>query len=151
MYRFKKQVKVLSLKLWKVLDLNKQNAVNISNKYNIPIFTAMLLDIYKVSNIEDYINLDYEKFKYVDFTDMQKAVDRIKKAINNFEKICICGDYDADGVTATALLYSYLEGLGATVIYHIPKRHEDGYGLNTNIIDELKSCLLYTSDAADDL
>lgn len=96
MYRFKKQVKVLSLKLWKVLDLNKQNAVNISNKYNIPIFTAMLLDIYKVSNIEDYINLDYEKFKYVDFTDMQKAVDRIKKAINNFEKICICGDYDAE-------------------------------------------------------
>lgn len=139
MYRFKKQVKVLSLKLWKVLDLNKQNAVNISNKYNIPIFTAMLLDIYKVSNIEDYINLDYEKFKYVNFTDMQKAVDRIKKAINNFEKICICGDYDADGVTATALLYSYLEGLGANVIYHIPKRHEDGYGLNTNIIDELKS------------
>ena len=55
------------------------------------------------------------------FCDMQKAVDRIKKAINNFEKICICGDYDADGVTATALLYSYLEGLGANVIYHIQR------------------------------
>lgn len=52
--------------------------------------------------------------------DMEKAVARIRKALDSFERIAIYGDYDADGVTATAVLYSYLETQGADVFYYIP-------------------------------
>ncbi|MEG1995911.1 MAG: single-stranded-DNA-specific exonuclease RecJ [Oscillospiraceae bacterium] len=68
--------------------------------------------------------------------DMQEAVNRIRLAIDNFERICIYGDYDCDGVTSTALLYIYLESVGADVMFLLPTR-EEGYGLNNNSIDKL--------------
>ena len=54
--------------------------------------------------------------------DMDKAVERINRAIDNFECISIFGDFDADGVTSTALLYTYLESKGANVLWYIPDR-----------------------------
>ena len=51
--------------------------------------------------------------------------------------IAVYGDYDADGVTATAMLYSYLESCGANVTYYIPDREAEGYGLNRGAIDTL--------------
>ncbi|MBR6512976.1 MAG: DHH family phosphoesterase, partial [Clostridia bacterium] len=71
--------------------------------------------------------------------DMQKAVDRINDAIFDFEKICIYGDYDADGITSTAVLYSYLEAQGANVTYMLPDRTEDGYGLSRAVVDKIKA------------
>lgn len=62
--------------------------------------------------------------------DMDRAIARIRRAIDNGERICIYGDYDADGVCATAMLHSYLSRAGAHVFYHIPSRHDDGYGMN---------------------
>ena len=62
--------------------------------------------------------------------DMEKGVSRIRKAIADGERILVYGDYDADGVTATALLYTYLLNTGADVDYYIPSRIEDGYGLS---------------------
>ena len=62
--------------------------------------------------------------------DLPKAVDRIKFAIQHKEKIVVYGDYDADGVTATALLGSALRTLGAEVREYIPNRFDEGYGLN---------------------
>ncbi|MFC6465523.1 single-stranded-DNA-specific exonuclease RecJ [Marinilactibacillus sp. GCM10026970] len=62
--------------------------------------------------------------------DMQKTVDRIAEAIESGEKIMIYGDYDADGVTSTAILYETLESIGANVEYFIPDRFVDGYGPN---------------------
>ena len=67
--------------------------------------------------------------------DMTKAVGRIQQAVDDHEKILIYGDYDADGVCATAILYSYLEVMGADVSYYIPTRDE-GYGLNYDAIEE---------------
>jgi single-stranded-DNA-specific exonuclease len=61
---------------------------------------------------------------------LPKAVDRIKYAINHHEKIVVYGDYDADGVTATALLGTALKTLGAEVNEYIPNRFDEGYGLN---------------------
>ena len=70
--------------------------------------------------------------------DMEKACERIKSAIDEGEKITIFGDYDADGVTSTALLYSYLSGAGANVDYYIPDRAGEGYGMNVPAIATLK-------------
>ena len=69
--------------------------------------------------------------------DMPKAVEVISQAIYEGEFICVYGDYDCDGVTATTILVKYLESSGADVMYYIPDRDE-GYGLNCNAIDKLK-------------
>ena len=69
--------------------------------------------------------------------DMQRAVDRIERAIANKEKIVIYGDYDVDGVTSTAVLYLYLAGRGVDVSFHIPCRNGEGYGLNIGAIDQI--------------
>lgn len=69
--------------------------------------------------------------------DMKKGADRILSAIDNDELICVYGDYDADGVTSTALLYSYLETVGANAMYYIPSRETEGYGMNKGAIDIL--------------
>ncbi|MBW0770183.1 single-stranded-DNA-specific exonuclease RecJ [Mammaliicoccus lentus] len=61
-------------------------------------------------------------------SDMEKAVSRIHKAIENSEKILVYGDYDADGVTSTTILVKTLESLGAQVGWYIPNRFTEGYG-----------------------
>ncbi len=71
-----------------------------------------------------------------DFSDMKKAVDRIKKAIGNKERIMIFGDYDADGITSAAILLRVLKEMGAEVSCRIPHREDDGYGLNMKFVDE---------------
>lgn len=68
--------------------------------------------------------------------DMQAAADAVLEAVDNGEYICVYGDYDCDGITATTILYSYLECLGANVRYYINMR-SDGYGLCEKGIREL--------------
>ena len=72
-------------------------------------------------------------------TGMETTVDRILYAIRNDEPIAIYGDYDVDGVTATALLVDALTGFGANVRHYIPNRFDEGYGLNTDALDTLKA------------
>ena len=71
--------------------------------------------------------------------DMDKAVQRIHQAIDRFERIAVYGDYDADGVTATSILYSYLSAVGANVMYYIPQREGEGYGMNIQAVEKLRS------------
>ena len=84
------------------------------------------------------------------FCDMQKAVDRISKAISNNEKIVIYGDFDADGITSTALLYKTLKYLVAEVNYFIPDREKEGHGFETkalvNLMKNLKPKLIISVD-----
>ena len=70
-------------------------------------------------------------------TDMEKACQRIWQAIDNGETIVVFGDYDVDGVTATALLYQHLKGMGAAVKCMLPSREGDGYGLSRNAIQSI--------------
>ncbi|MBD2013071.1 single-stranded-DNA-specific exonuclease RecJ [Microcoleus sp. FACHB-53] len=72
-----------------------------------------------------------------EFPDLAISVEMLQEAIANQEKIAICGDYDADGMTSTALLLRALRWFGADVDYAIPSRMKDGYGINTRIVDEL--------------
>lgn len=71
--------------------------------------------------------------------DMDKAVERIKDAIKNKEKIFIYGDYDADGVTASSLLYLSVKKVYGDVSIYIPEREKEGYGLNSYAIDKIKA------------
>ena len=69
--------------------------------------------------------------------DMDKAAARILKAVDAGEPIVIFGDYDVDGVTATALLFEHLRGMGASVRCKLPSRDEEGYGLTVPIVESL--------------
>ncbi len=69
--------------------------------------------------------------------DMDKAVERIRRAIEQEEPMVIYGDYDVDGITATALLYTYLESLGAQVFYKLPSRSTDDYGLMPSVVEHI--------------
>jgi len=67
--------------------------------------------------------------------DMQKAVERIDKAIENKEKILIYGDYDVDGTTAVSLVYTFLRSIYSNIDFYIPDRYEEGYGVSYKSID----------------
>ncbi|MFB9769696.1 single-stranded-DNA-specific exonuclease RecJ [Lactiplantibacillus modestisalitolerans] len=69
--------------------------------------------------------------------DMQRAVERIQTAVMNGDQITIYGDYDADGLTSTSIMYETLDQIGANVNYYIPDRFKDGYGPNQAAFDRL--------------
>lgn len=66
---------------------------------------------------------------------MDKAVNKILKTINNHERILIYGDYDVDGITSVAMLFSILKNFTTNLYYYIPNRFQEGYGLNEEAID----------------
>lgn len=73
------------------------------------------------------------------FPDLGAALDRLEIACRNTELVAICGDYDADGITSTALMLGVLQRLGANPVAAIPSRQEDGYGLNVAMVEKLSS------------
>ena len=128
-------------KKWVVAASDKDFAAQIAQELCVDPFAALLVTSRDFNNIDDIdaffdadapLSLDPMSIK-----DMDKAAERINRAIDDFELICVFGDYDADGVTATALLYSYLEARGANAIRYIPDRIAEGYGLNVGAIEEL--------------
>lgn len=87
-----------------------------------------------------FIKVEGEIFRNpFDMADMELAVARIKRAVDNHEKITIYGDYDVDGVTSVCTLYLYLKSQGADVDYYIPNRAGEGYGVSRSAIDAIKS------------
>lgn len=128
------------MKNWIVSEINKDEAKKIQTEYGLPPILAMLLQIRgitKQEEIEDFLQNDSVIASPFEIKDMQKGADRILTAIDNSEPICVYGDYDADGVTSTALLFSYLETVGANAMYYIPSREAEGYGMNKDAIDKL--------------
>ena len=129
------------MKKWMISAVDKEKVKMISAKYGIPVFTALLLVIRGITekeDIEKFFSADSSLSDPFNIKDMDKAVERIKKAVTSGEKICIYGDYDCDGVTATTILYSYLESVFADVMYYIPDRTSEGYGMNMKAVDKLK-------------
>lgn len=131
------------MKVWLVAKVNKERAIAMANRLEIPPLLAMMLDIRGITKEEDVINFLQENKDFSDpflMKDMDKAVERITTAVENGEKICVYGDYDADGVTSTSLLYSYLrDSLGADVMFYIPTRTGEGYGMNKGAVDKIHS------------
>lgn len=130
----------MSHKKWVVRDADKDRASAISEKFNIDPFVAFLLVSRGINDdlsVSNFLSQSYEMVSPFNFADMEEASFIIGDALDNGEKICIYGDYDSDGVTATALLYSYLKEEGADVCYYIPDRETEGYGLNMSAIDKI--------------
>lgn len=127
---------------WIVADADKEKASMLSEKLNIDPFIAFLLVSRGIDNelsASEFLSDSCVFTSPYSLADMDKAVNRINKALDNDEKICIYGDYDCDGVTSTALLYTFFESMGADVAYFIPNRLTDGYGMNMSAVDKIKS------------
>lgn len=130
----------MSMKKWNVISCDDKAAAKFAEEMDIPKLLAILLQTRGITDPEQVNELFHSELEFSDpflMVDMKTAAERILNAIDNFETIAVYGDYDADGVTSTAMLYSYLESCGANVIYYIPDREGEGYGLNLNAIDTL--------------
>ncbi len=128
------------MKHWKPEQLDKEQVREIMAQFGLPSIVAMLLSIRGIDSYEKINGFLYEEEELDDpfiMVDMDKATERIFYALENHQRICIYGDYDADGVTSTALLYDYLSSQGADVIYYIPCRESEGYGMNNNAVDKI--------------
>lgn len=127
------------MKKWIVHSCNKDRVIRLSDTFKIPRIAAMVLDSdgYSDEELDSFFSNELMFSDPFLIKDMDKAVERINEAIESYERICVYGDYDADGVTSTAILYSYLENISADVIYYIPDRETEGYGLNNDAIDKL--------------
>lgn len=128
------------MKKWITRQLNKDNAVAVSQRWELPMIVGMLLDIRGIrtdDEIREFLYADTLTASPFEIRDMDRAARRICDAVESGERICVYGDYDADGVTSTALLYSYLSDIGADVIYYIPSRDSEGYGMNMNAVSLL--------------
>lgn len=139
-------------KKWGFYEVEEKDINEIVLKYGIsPILARILANRgLKKEEIEVFLNPTRNDF-YDPFLlpDMEKAVDRIIKAIEMKEKVVIYGDYDVDGITSVTVLKKYLKERGLDAGYYIPNRLEEGYGLNSEaiskIIDE-KYTLMITVD-----
>ena len=127
-------------KKWNVQEPSKKRAQEISTKFNLGLLISYILSEKDLSDeeIEEFLsptrNDFYDPFE---MPDMKKAVDRIEKAIQNQEKICIYGDYDADGITSTTLLKRFFRDRGIEVGAYIPNRLLEGYGLNHEAVEKI--------------
>lgn len=129
------------LRKWEVRPLDKERAAALAQTYGVPFFLAMLMNIRGLddaAHLREFLGEGEPLSDPFLLKDMDKAAARITRAVDNMEKIAVYGDYDADGVTSTAMLYSYLETRGADVIFYIPQREGEGYGMNMGAVEYLK-------------
>ena len=129
------------LRKWEVRPLDKERAAAFAQTYGVPFFLAMLMNIRGLddaAHLREFLGEGEPLSDPFLLKDMDKAAARITRAVDNMEKIAVYGDYDADGVTSTAMLYSYLETRGADVIFYIPQREGEGYGMNMGAVECLK-------------
>ncbi len=140
-------------KKWQIFEPDKNKIEEIKNKYKVNQLLATILanrNILKEEDIRLFLNPTRNDF-YNPFliTDMDIAVNRIIKAIENKENITIYGDYDVDGITSITVLKSFLNDIGVETNTYIPNRLIEGYGLNKEAINKIskKGCnLMITVD-----
>ena len=128
-------------KKWEFYDIETEKIERLSEELKIsPLLTTILTNrnIESKEKIVTFLKPTRNDFynPYL-FQDMEIAVTRIIQAIEKKEKIAIYGDYDVDGITSITVLKKYLEKIGANVIYYIPNRLEEGYGLNKQAIEKI--------------
>lgn len=129
------------MKKWILNSLKQPMGNDVTRSMNISDEIGQIMinrDICDLETVEMYVNPDISKLRNPFLMkDMEKACDRIKKAIRDKEKICIYGDYDVDGVSSTSILKIYFESIGYPVEYYIPNRLEEGYGMNIDAIEQI--------------
>lgn len=129
-------------KKWQIYETNEVESERISKKYNLNKLLASILinRNIKEEQIKTFLEPTRQNFHNPFLMpDMEIAVNRIIKAINNKEKVIIYGDYDVDGITSITVLKSFLEDRGMNVDYYIPNRLEEGYGLNIPAVEKISN------------
>jgi single-stranded-DNA-specific exonuclease len=128
-------------KIWQLLPQDPAAVARLATTLNVSPVVAQLLLNRRLASPEQA-----RRFLQAPLSDLSdpellpgipQAAQRLYAAIRARRPICIYGDYDADGVTATAILLSVLRRLGAVVTFHIPRRLEEGYGLNSTVLARL--------------
>ena len=128
-------------KKWVYNNVDENEVTKIKEKYQISELLATILvgrNIVEDSKIKVFLEPTRKDF-YDPFLlpDMEKAVERLIKAIDNNEKLMIYGDYDVDGITSISVLKKFLEDRELKVGTHIPNRLDEGYGLNKDAINTI--------------
>ncbi len=128
---------------WNYLPLTTEEQkleTELASKYaNCPPISELLVQR-GISSVEEAEKFFHPSLKDMHdpflMPDMDKAVNRLNKAMGSKEKIMVFGDYDVDGTTAVALVYKYLQNFYSNIEYYIPTRYDEGYGISTKTIDE---------------
>jgi single-stranded-DNA-specific exonuclease len=126
---------------WRISSTNSEKVKElVQNTALSPLIAQVLINraIATPEQAQTYIEPEFQSLPSppIEFPDLEISVKLLAEAIATDDKIAICGDYDADGMTSTALLLRALRHLGADVDYAIPSRMKDGYGINTRIVEE---------------
>tara|TARA_B100002052_G_scaffold297052_1_gene326842 strand:- start:22954 stop:24660 length:1707 start_codon:yes stop_codon:yes gene_type:complete len=125
--------------LWKYKEINKDDVANISSEFSVSKSIASIMSLKSINNKQKSKDFFYEDINTMHnpllMKDMDIAVSRLIKARENKELILIIGDYDADGTSATSLLYLYFKSVEIDVEYYIPNRQTEGYGVSKNAIN----------------
>ena len=130
----------MNYRAWQVKQPDEKAAARLAGAIGAPLLLARILTARGICDPAGALAFLQEDAPLGDpfaLRDMDKAVQRIQRAVDEEEPIVIFGDYDVDGVTATALLYSHLRGMGANVRCKLPSREEDGYGLTVPVVEAL--------------
>lgn len=133
------------IKNWQIIE-NSEEQISLIEKikkeYNLNTLLATILVNRNIITGEQIrLFLEPNRNDFHDpflITDMDIAVDRIIKAIENKDRVTIYGDYDVDGITSITVLNSFLKDLGLETSHYIPNRLNEGYGLNKDAIDKVK-------------
>ncbi|MDD3704725.1 MAG: single-stranded-DNA-specific exonuclease RecJ [Clostridiaceae bacterium] len=128
-------------KKWTTYNKSMDNLELLSKEFQLPeiLVRAMInRGIDTVSKARAFLNTDLSTLydPYL-LKGTEQSVDRILRAARVKERVCVYGDYDVDGITSTAIMIKTLKELGADVVYYIPNRIEEGYGLSLNSIDKI--------------
>ncbi|MBC8559147.1 single-stranded-DNA-specific exonuclease RecJ [Fumia xinanensis] len=125
---------------WRLPRFDVRESRLIQAEYGVSPMIADILAARKLPPVEiaELLDDDFSLEDPMLLPDMEKAVERINQAVDAGEKIAVYGDYDCDGVTATVILVTFLQSMGADVFYYIPERLDEGYGLNAAALDEIK-------------
>lgn len=130
-------------KKWQVYQVDNEKVEQIQQKYEVNKLLATILanrGIVEEKQIDKFLHPKRSDFyNPYEMPDMEIAVSRIIKAIENEEKTIIYGDYDVDGITSVTVLKSFLEERGLEVAEYIPNRLNEGYGLNNNAVEKIAS------------
>ncbi|MCY7394222.1 MAG: single-stranded-DNA-specific exonuclease RecJ, partial [Leptolyngbyaceae cyanobacterium CAN_BIN12] len=126
---------------WQIAVANYDLATQIAQETDLsPLMAQVLINrhLTTLERVQAFLSPESQHLSspLADFPDLPLSLELLINAINTRQKIAICGDYDADGMTSTALLLRSLRSLGAQVDYAIPSRMAEGYGINQRIIDE---------------
>lgn len=131
----------MGLKKWCVSEYNKELAKSLAYECEVDPIVALIASARGYEDpteLEQFISDEPYFSDFYQCADIIKAAEIVNEAIKNNEKIAIYGDYDCDGVSATALLFGYLKSKNANCIYYIPDRFEEGYGMNEQAVRYLK-------------